>query len=75
MDVKNMTAADCKALQNVKVKAPNTGSIEAQINQKCPMRFADVPPPVNTRKENEEERGSRIRNLRIDMVGYGQKPI
>ncbi|CAG8754026.1 16211_t:CDS:1, partial [Funneliformis caledonium] len=33
-----MTAADCKALQILKVKTPNTGSIEAQINQKRLIR-------------------------------------
>ncbi|CAG8507942.1 5504_t:CDS:2 [Funneliformis mosseae] len=63
--------------------------------------FADVPPPVNTRKDNEKdekklknkepirkvnspkkvkpnrtEGSKRMKSkLRIDMVGYGQKPI
>ncbi|CAG8745191.1 17280_t:CDS:2, partial [Funneliformis caledonium] len=38
--VKSMATVDCKALQNVKVKAPNTGT----------------PPPVNTCKDNEKDR-------------------
>ncbi|CAG8684810.1 5136_t:CDS:2 [Funneliformis mosseae] len=54
-----MTAADCKALQILKVKTPNTGSIEAQINQKRLIRsIMEVEKRRGKRQKEAQEQGT-----------------